>query len=238
MLTYSVIRRFTLTFAFFLMACGVAVAQQPADRPAHLAGTFALADQDRPGNVPAGVRQATQDAERTARRFRIGFEGGVGLDPELIMLGGHAAFGPLFKDNIEFRPGVELGFGEITTLLSINLDVFYVFPGVSRTATWTPYVGAGPAFGLSHRGFVAEGSDANHVDVSGTTTTTTGTTTGTTTTTASTTEDINRFNFSDTDFNGGVNFIAGARTRRGRFLELRATAWGVSNIRIIAGFNF
>lgn len=47
-----------------------------------------------------------------------------------------------------------------------------------------------------------------------------------------------RFNFSDTDSDGGVNFIAGARTARGVFFELRATAWGVSNIRLMGGFNF
>ena len=44
--------------------------------------------------------------------------------------------------------------------------------------------------------------------------------------------------FSDTDFNGGVNFIVGMRRQNGAFFEMRATAWGVSNIRLLAGFNF
>jgi hypothetical protein len=71
-----------------------------------------------------------------------------------------------------------------------------------------PYVGAGPNFGLSHRGFETDDDDTG------------------------------RFDFGDTDFNGGLNFIAGARSQRGVFFELKATAYGVSNIRLMAGFNF
>jgi hypothetical protein len=51
-------------------------------------------------------------------------------------------------------------------------------------------------------------------------------------------EDRNRFDFSDTDFEGGVNFIAGARNRNGVFVEMKATAYGVSNVRLVVGFNF
>jgi hypothetical protein len=51
-------------------------------------------------------------------------------------------------------------------------------------------------------------------------------------------EDRNRFDFSDTDFHGGMNFIAGARNQSGVFFEMKATAYGVSNIRFLAGFNF
>jgi len=35
-----------------------------------------------------------------------------------------------------------------------------------------------------------------------------------------------------------MNFIVGMRKTRGAFFEMRATAWGVSNIRLLAGFNF
>ena len=51
-------------------------------------------------------------------------------------------------------------------------------------------------------------------------------------------EDQSRFDFSDTDFNGGVNFIVGMRKQSGVFFEMKATAWGVSNIRLLAGFGF
>ena len=169
-------------------------------------------------NVPAEARQAEQAIEDAVRRFGVGVVGGVGLDPELIMFGAHGTFEPVFHPAVRFRPGLEVGVGEVTTLLAINLDVLYTLPGTTRQTRWSPYIGAGPTFGLSHRGFETE--DTDNVD------------------TEDPTETRNRFDFSDTDFNGGVNFIAGARSRDGLFFELRATAWGVSNIRLLAGFNF
>ena len=51
-------------------------------------------------------------------------------------------------------------------------------------------------------------------------------------------DDDSRFDFSDTDFNGGVNFIVGMRKQSGTFFEMKATAWGVSNVRLLVGFNF
>ena len=154
--------------------------------------------------------------ERAAKRFHMGAQGGIGLDPELVDFGVHAEIGRIFRQSLMFRPGLEVGLGEITTLLNINLDVLYAFPGNTSETRWIPYAGAGPAFGLSHKGVSTE--DVDDPDV--------------------TEEDKNRFDFSDTDFNGGMNFIAGARKRDGLFFELRATAWGVSNIRLLAGFNF
>jgi hypothetical protein len=166
---------------------------------------------------PVG-QDAADRAEREARRFRAGVFGGVGLDPEIIDVGAHVMLGPIFKPALNFRPGIELGVGELTTLFAINLDVLYALESGS---VWTPYLGAGPSFGLSHRGFSTE--DAEHVTVIGG---------------DISTEDRGRFDFGDTDFNGGMNFIAGVRKARGLFLEMKATAWGVSNIRLLAGFNF
>jgi hypothetical protein len=163
-------------------------------------------------NVPAGAQQAEDTVERAVRRYRIGIEGGVGVDPELIMFGAHGAFGPVFKRNVQFRPGVEFGVGELTTLFGINLDVLYTL-GTMRGAGWTPYIGAGPNFALSHRGFEVDDDETDD-------------------------NERNRFDFSDTDFEGGVNFIAGARRSNGMFLEMKATAYGVSNVRLLVGFNF
>lgn len=160
-------------------------------------------------NVPSRAQEAEDSVERTVKRFRVGVEGGVGLDPELIDFGAHATFGPIFKRNVEFRPGIEFGIGEVTTMFAINLDVVYTLPGATRQTRWTPYIGAGPNFGLSHRGFESETDNQG-----------------------------NRFDFSDTDFDGGVNFLAGARSRGGLFIEMKATAYGVSNVRLLAGFNF
>ncbi len=175
-------------------------------RPETLAGEPSRSQQS---NVPPPARQAEDAVERAVERFRIGVAGGVGLDPELIQFGAHAAFAPIFSPNVEFRPGIEFGLGELTTLFGINLDVLYTLPGATRGTRWMPYVGAGPNFALSHRGFESE------IDDSG-----------------------NRFDFGDTDFNGGFNFIAGARSQSGLFFELKATAYGVSNVRLLAGFNF
>ena len=170
---------------------------------------------------PAAFAQQPAGAgvENTARKFRVGLQGGVGLDPEIIDFGAHVTLGPIVRPSLTFRPGLEIGAGEITTLLNINLDVLYAFPGFTDETRWIPYVGAGPAFGLSHRGFGTD--EVDKVD-DGTTTT----------------EDRNRFDFSDTDFNGGMNFIVGMRRQSGVFFEMKATAWGVSNIRLLAGFNF
>lgn len=161
-------------------------------------------------NVPQQAREIEEDIEDAVRRFRIGITGGVGLDPELIIVGAHGTFGPVFRRGFDFRPGVEVGIGELTTMLGINLDVLYTFPGATRTTRWRPYVGAGPNFALSHQSFEADTDD----------------------------DDRNRFDFSDTDFKGGLNVIAGARTRDALFFELKATAWGVTNVRLLAGFNF
>ena len=210
--------RFSTTVS--IVAFSAAVLFLPYSASAQSDGTqsAAGADADRvssfriqQANVPPEARQAEDAVERAARRFRLGVVGGVGLDPELIMFGGHGAFGPVFHRNVEFRPGVEFGLGEVTTLFGINLDVLYTLPGAARGTRWTPYVGAGPNFALSHRGFEEDDDDD---------------------------DDGNRFDFSDTDFVGGFNFFAGARTANGMFLEMKSTAYGVSNIRFLVGFNF
>lgn len=159
-------------------------------------------------NVPPQVQSVEDDIEDAVRRFRIGVTGGVGLDPELIMAGAHASFGPIFRPGFDFRPGFTVGVGELTTTLGISLDVLYSFPGATRTTRWRPYVGAGPNFAVSRESFETDGDDGN------------------------------RFDFSDTDFKAGLNVIAGARTPNGLFFELKATAGGVTNVRLLAGFNF
>ena len=175
------------------------------------------AAQTQPGS--AG-QQVADDAERTARRFRVGVEGGVGLDPQILDVGAHATFGPVFRPNLQFRPGVEIAGGEITTVFGINLDVLYNVPGFSRDARWMPYVGAGPSFGLSHRGF--ETDEIEHVDENA----------------VPNADDRNRFDFSDTDFNAGMNFVIGMRRQNGMFFEMKATAWGVSNVKLLMGTTF
>ncbi len=187
---------------------------------ASLLAPLAVSAQTKPDNVPAGAQNAANAVSSTVRRYGIGVEGGVALNPELIDVGVHANFGPLFHNNIVFRPGVELGFGELTTEFGINLDVLYDFPGATRTTSWAPYIGTGPNFALSHESFSGVGTPTN-VNVASPTTT-----------------NNTRFDFSDTSFDAGWNFIAGVRRPNGFFTEMRATAWGVANVRLVAGFNF
>jgi hypothetical protein len=203
LITLSIV---TLTATLFSFS-SIASAQEAGDSASRISPPILTAQQN---NVPAQAQQAEDAVERAVKRFRIGVVGGVGLDPELIMFGAHGAFGPIFNRNVEFRPGIEFGVGEVTTLFGINLDVIYTLPGATRGTRWTPYAGAGPNFALSHRGFESDDD----------------------------TDDVNRFDFSDTDFEPGFNFVAGARRQNGFFLEMKATAYGVSNIRLMAGFNF
>ena len=191
-----------------------------------LAPCVALAQQDRgvaaQQNVPQQVQQAEGSVARQVKKWAIGVQGGVGLDPEIIDIGVHASIGPIFSPNLKFRPVFELGAGEVTTILGLNLDFIYTFPGYNRETIWIPYIGGGPNIGLSHQSFATEDSDNVDAEING--------------------EDVDetggRFDFSDTDFNGGMNFIVGMRKQNGVFFEMKATAWGVSNIRLLAGFNF
>jgi len=196
---------FALSAVTLLLLPGISSAQQtPIGTPVFAAAQTSAQQ----SNVPPEVKQAENAVESAVRRFHIGVFGGVALDPELIEFGAHAAFGPFFGKNIEFRPGFDLGVGEVTTQFGINLDVLYIMPGSTTSTRWAPYLGFGGNFGLSHEGFEEEDEEGN------------------------------RFDFSDTDFEGGMNFIVGMRSPRGVFFEMRATAYGVSAIRLLGGFNF
>ena len=50
--------------------------------------------------------------------------------------------------------------------------------------------------------------------------------------------DGNRFDFGEFDGETAFNLIAGARTQSGVFIELKATASGVANVRLLSGFVF
>ncbi len=177
------------------------------------------------GNVPAPAQRAADAAQDTVQRFGMGVEAGVGLNPEVIDFGVHGTFGPIFNRAVQFRPEFEVGIGELTTLFGVNLDFLYTFSGATSSTRWAPYVGAGPNFKLSHKGFSLSDipSGSGSVNVSGTTVTA---------------DNVSRFNFGDTTFKAGFDFIAGARMRNGVFVEMNASAFGVTNVRLLAGFNF
>ncbi len=69
-----------------------------------------------------------------------GVQGGVSLDPDQFYFGGHIETAPLV-DRLRFRPSVDIGIGDDTTLVAGNFDFTYTFPG---EAAWNLYVGGGP----------------------------------------------------------------------------------------------
>ena len=73
-----------------------------------------------PAAIPPSVQHMENDIKRQVRRFQAGFRTGVTLDPELIMIGVHAQMGPIFSQDLFFRPNVEFAWGEVTTMFSIN----------------------------------------------------------------------------------------------------------------------
>jgi hypothetical protein len=88
---------------------------------------------------------------------------------------------------------------------------------MSRNVVWDAQF----SFHLSHRDF--ETDDDNNVDVEGP---------------GAEDDARSRFDLSENDLKGGMNSIVGMRKQSGMFFEMKATAWGVSNVRLLAGFNF
>ena len=113
--------------------------------------------------VPGSVRSLENSIKRQTQKYRIGILGATALAPELFMFGANAQFGPLFSDNIYARPGLELGFGELTTLLALNFEGIYRLPVVQKSNRWNVYVGGGPALNWSHENFVEE-TDRGKID--------------------------------------------------------------------------
>lgn len=159
--------------------------------------------------VPQSVRQMEDAIKRSTRRFHLGVRGGVALDPELVVVGVHSEFGPFFSRNFSARPSLELGFGEVTTLVALNLDGAYRLPVTPQTGKWEMYVGAGPGFNFTHLGFTNEE-----------------------------TGDEEKFSFSDLQFDSGFNVVIGLQSRNGMMLELRSTAYSKPHLRFMLGFNF
>ncbi len=107
---------------------------------------------------PAWTRELERDIERHTSNFGFGFRAGVGLDPEVIMTGVHARLGPIFNRNVSFRPSVEGGFGEVTKMFAVNLDMAYRLPLTPHWSSWSVYLAGGPSLGYSSQNFGRGGS--------------------------------------------------------------------------------
>lgn len=73
---------------------------------------------------------------------KVGFRAGVSGDPTQFYLGGHIETPPL-ADQLSFRPNVEVGIGNQTTVVAFNIELVYRIP--LRNNPWSVYVGGGPA---------------------------------------------------------------------------------------------
>jgi hypothetical protein len=118
-------------------------------------GTAGTPTAENAPTVPPEVGRVERDIERSVRHYQIGINAGAGLDPELILIGATGQFGPIFSPDLYFRPGVEFGWGEVTTMVALNPEVVYRLPLTNRTGAWTFYVGGGPGFNLTHKSFQA-----------------------------------------------------------------------------------
>jgi hypothetical protein len=76
-----------------------------------------------------------------------GVRAGVSVDPDQFYFGGHVETKPIV-DRLRFRPNIEVGLGDDTTLVAINIEFAYFF---SSTSPWQLYAGAGPALNIVDR---------------------------------------------------------------------------------------
>lgn len=72
----------------------------------------------------------------------VGVRAGVSGDPSQFVFGGHVETKPLIP-HLTFRPNVEVGVGDQSTLLAINLEFVYSID--LNRKPWRVYLGAGPA---------------------------------------------------------------------------------------------
>ena len=114
--------------------------------------------------IPPEVGHVERDIERSARHYQVGLSAGVGLDPEVILVGATGQFGPIFTPDLYFRPGIEFGWGEVTTLFALNPEVVYRLPLTARNGRWSTYVGVGPGFNFTHQSFDETTNSGSRVD--------------------------------------------------------------------------
>lgn len=103
--------------------------------------------------IPESVRDVEHNIQREARRWRLGVRAGAALDPELLMFGVHSQMGPIFNQNVFFRPSAEFAFGEVTDLIALNFEGIYRMRTTMHGGKWSPYVGGGPALTFIHQNF-------------------------------------------------------------------------------------
>ena len=82
-----------------------------------------------------------------ARAQTVGVRAGVSVDPDQFYFGGHAETQAL-ANRVHFRPNIEIGVGNDTTVSAFNIEFAYRFPSANP---WQVYAGAGPALNVIAR---------------------------------------------------------------------------------------
>jgi len=195
---------------------GVTVTSRPGDEPgvrtaslvtaSEIAQTAKVPVSDEP--IPPELRQIERQINRQVRKYNVGVRAGAALDPEIIFGGVHARFGPIFHPDIFFRPNAEIGFGEVTTQIGLNLEAVYRLPLNVRSGRWSAYLGAGPGFAFGHRNFTEAQSGNRNID------------------------------FGEFDWHTGLNVLTGLEYRNGMFIEFKATAYATPHFRMMIGYSF
>jgi hypothetical protein len=221
-----VLERSTVRPRVLTAGTGVTVTSHPGDEPGvriaslvavqNIAQTTKVPDSAQPGTdtsvseepIPPEVRRIERQINRQVRKYNVGVRAGAALDPEIIFGGVHARFGPIFHPDVFFRPNAEIGFGEVTTQIGLNLEVIYRLPLNVRSGRWSAYFGAGPGFAFSHRNFTEAQSGDRNID------------------------------FGEFDWHTGLNVLTGLEYRNGMFIEFKATAYATPHFRMMIGYSF
>jgi hypothetical protein len=82
-------------------------------------------------------------SSESARAQGPGVRAGVSVNPDQFYFGGHYETGELI-DQLYLRPNLEVGVGDDTTLVAVNIEAIYKIPLKNRRGT-SFYLGGGPA---------------------------------------------------------------------------------------------
>lgn len=89
---------------------------------------------------------------------------GFSSDPGQVLFGGQLEFGEV-APQLDFVPGVDLGFGDHFTVVSLNGDFHYRIP--LEGTKWQPYAGAGIALHFISTDVIGPGIDRSTTDGGG-----------------------------------------------------------------------
>lgn len=210
----NLLNLFMLRVCLPLMACALfawpAYSQQNSSSSASQGSGAANTASRKAAPLPPKVKHVEKKIQREARRWRLGVQGGMGLDPELAMFGVHSQMGPVFSRNVFFRPNADFEWGEITDMVALNLEGIYRFPTTIHRGLWAPYAGAGPALNFIHQSFQAKAGQGRNIS------------------------------FGNFDYETGFNILLGFENRHGTFFEAKTSLYSqpAPEFRLIVGHTF